>query len=77
MEIFRSRPGRRSTIGLRIGADLAKDRPDDALFLLKHRREQMLRLDLLVLVLFGDADGFLNGFLPANCKSVESHNSLL
>ena len=34
----------------------------------------MLRLDLLVLVLFGDADGFLNGLLAADCEPVESHN---
>ncbi len=37
----------------------------------------MFRLDLLVLVLFGDADGFLNGFLAANRESIESHLFIL
>ena len=35
--------------------------------------EKMLRLNLLILTLFGNSDCRLNCFLSANCKSVKSH----
>ena len=60
-----------------VRTDLAEDRAHDAFFLLEHRREKMFGLDLLILILLGNADRFLNGFLAADCKSVESHNILL
>src|SRR5690606_26380909 len=47
--------------------------PHNALLLLEHCGENMLRLYLLILVLLGKRDRFLNGFLSANCESIESH----
>src|SRR5437764_3725002 len=52
---------------------LAKYRPDDPLFLLEHRGQQVFGFDLLVLRLFGDTDGLLNGLLSPDGKSIESH----
>src|SRR4051812_7068383 len=52
--------------GLCIRPDLSKDRFQDALLLLKHCRENVFRLDLLILVLFRYRDRFLNSFLAAD-----------
>jgi len=60
-----------------IRTDLSEDRSQRSLLLLKHRRQKMFRLDLLVLIFFGNADGVLNRFLPANCKSVKSHSFII
>src|SRR6185369_6735058 len=46
-----------------VGAELAENRPDNTFRLFEHRDEQMLRLDLLVLVSFGQFDRRLNCFL--------------
>src|SRR2546423_1206468 len=58
---------------LSVGTDLAQNRPENALFLLEHRRQNVLGLDLLVLAFLGDANGFLHGLLAADRESVESH----
>ncbi len=58
---------------LRIRTYLAENGTYNTLLLLKHRCEQMLRLNLLVLIFLGDTDRFLNGFLAADRESVESH----
>ena len=56
-----------------VRTDLAEDGAYDALFLLEHHREDVLRLDLLVLAAFRERDRFLNGFLAPDRESVESH----
>src|SRR6478672_10658827 len=56
-----------------ICTDLTEYRADDTFLLFEHRREQMLRLDLLILFLFRSADRSLNRLLTSNCESVESH----
>jgi hypothetical protein len=63
--------------GLNVGPDLAENGFYHTLFLLKHSREDVLRLDLLILAFFGKRDRFLNGLLAANRKSVKSHKPIL
>ncbi len=46
-----------------VGAELAENRSDNTFGLLEHRDKQVLRLDLLVLVSFGQFDRRLNCFL--------------
>ena len=60
-----------------VRTDLSQDRAHHAFLLIQHRRENMFRLDLLVLILFGDTDRLLNGLLAAYRKPVESHSFIV
>ena len=60
-----------------ICSDLSEDRSKNAFLLVEHRLKNMLRLNLLILVLFSYTDGFLHGLLAADGKPIESHNFIL
>ena len=41
--------------------------------MIEHRGEQMFGLDLLILILFGDANGTLYGLLTTDREFIKSH----
>ena len=54
---------------LDVGAELAEQRADNALWLFEHGEQEVLGLDLLVLVALGRLDGRLDGLLAAQCET--------
>ncbi len=55
---------------LHVRAELAEQRPDDALRLFEHGTQNVLRLDLLILAPLGQLYAGLNSFLSPKCELV-------
>ena len=55
---------------LDVGSQLAEQRTNDPLGLFEHCAKNVLRLDLLILISFGELDARLNRFLSAKCEFI-------
>jgi hypothetical protein len=55
---------------LDVRPQLTQQRTNDALGLFEHRAKNVLRLDLLILITFGELDARLNRFLSAKCEFI-------
>jgi len=55
---------------LNVRSEFAEQRAHDALGLFEHCAQQMLGLDLLILVSFGEFNASLNGFLTSQSEFV-------
>src|ERR1700686_856470 len=58
---------------LNVRAELAGQRGPNSFRLFKHRAENVLGLDLLILISLSEFDSRLNGFLSSKCESVQAH----